>query len=142
MSNYSENILEAVWKKGRKIEGKDPDIFRKDAAGAIIKKTDRKVNSEYGWEVDHVFPKAKLEERRVPESKWDDIENLRPFHADNNRKKSDDYPTYIRGKVMNKETGRNITSLKTKIVNQKVQKEINEHYGFNDEIVIGVEDDD
>lgn len=89
-----------------------------------------------------VFPKAKLKERGIPEDTWDDLINLRPFHADNNRKKSDDYPDYTREKVMNKETHKNITLEKAKIVNPEVQKAINEHYGFNDEIMYGEEDDD
>ena len=38
MSSFSEDIIEAVWKKGRAIDGKDPDVYRLDAAGAIIKK--------------------------------------------------------------------------------------------------------
>ena len=101
-----------------------------------------RVNSQYGWEIDHVFPKAKLKERGIPEDTWDDLINLRPFHADNNRKKSDDYPDYTREKVMNKETHKNITLEKAKIVNPEVQKAINEHYGFNDEIMNGEEDDD
>jgi len=43
---------------------------------------------------------------------------------------------------MNKETHKNITLEKAKIVNPEVQKAINEHYGFNDEIMYGEEDDD
>jgi len=142
MSNFTEQQINEVWEKGRTIPGLDRDVYRKDAAGAIIKKTDRRVNSQYGWEIDHVFPKAKLKERGIPEDKWDDLINLRPFHADNNRKKSDDYPDYTREKVMNKETHKNITLEKAKIVNPEVQKAINEHYGFNDEIMYGEEDDD
>lgn len=37
---------------------------------------------------------------------------------------------------------KNITLEKAKIVNPEVQKAINEHYGFNDEIMYGEEDDD
>lgn len=142
MSNFSEEQLEEIWRKGRVVDGKDPDVYRKDAAGAIIKKDDRRVDSEYGWEVDHVFPRAKLEERGVNEEYCDAIVNLRPFHALNNRKKSDDYPDYTRAIVMNKITKKNYGHEKGKIVNPEVQKAINDYYGFDDEIVYGEEDDD
>lgn len=142
MSNFTDDQLEEIWRKGRIVVGRDPDVYRKDAAGAIIKKDDRRVDSEYGWEVDHVFPKAKLEERGIREEFWDAMVNLRPFHAQNNRKKSDDYPDYTRAVVMNKFTNHNYGHEKAKIVNPEVQKAINEYYGFNDEIVYGEEDDD
>lgn len=142
MSDFSKEQLDEIWRKGRLIVGEDPDIFRKDAAGAIIKKDDRRIDSEYGWEVDHVFPKAKLEERGIPEDRWDDLVNLRPFHAHNNRKKSDNYPDYTREIVMNKESKRNMYHEKGKIVNPEIQKAINANYGFDDEIMYGEEDDD
>ena len=142
MSNFTKEQLEEIWRKGREVEGKNPDVYRMDAAGAIIKKDDRRVESEYGWEVDHVFPRAKLEERGIPETEWDAMVNLRPFHAQNNRRKSDDYPDYTRAVVMNKITKRNSAHETGKIVNPDVQKAINEYYGFDDEIVYGEEDDD
>lgn len=142
MSNFTKEQLEVIWQKGREVEGLNPDKYRKDAAGAIIKKDDRRVESEYGWEVDHVFPKAKLKERGIPEELWDAMVNLRPFHAQNNRRKSDDYPNYTRAVVMNKITKRNYEHEKGKIVNPIVQKAINDYYGFNDKIVYGEEDDD
>ena len=74
--------------------------------------------------------------------RWDDIVNLRPFHAQNNRKKSDSYPDYTREVVMDKLTKKNIIHEKGKIVNPEVQKAINSHYGFDDEIMYGEEDND
>ena len=143
MSNYSEETIEEVWRKGIEIPGQNRDIFRKDAAGAIIKKSDRRVNSEFGWEIDHVCPKAQLEEYGIPEERWDDIENLRPFQADNNRKKSDDYPRYTREKAMNEDSFRNEIKKTRMVVNFRVQREIKEHYNLNIEIDTnsGKEDD-
>ena len=130
MSAFSNEIIEAVWKKGRKIDGKDPDVYRLDAAGAIIKKDNRRVNTQFGWEIDHIFPKAKLKEAGIPEDKWDDLVNLRPFQADNNRKKGDDYPDYYREKVMNKETFKNITDVTKNTINENVQVKIKKHYNL------------
>ena len=130
MSNFSEETIEAVWKKGRKIDGKDPDVYRLDAAGAIIKKDNRRVNTQYGWEIDHIFPKAKLRDKGIPESKWDDLVNLRPLQADNNRRKGDDYPDYYSEKEMNKDTFKNVTNIKAKTVNETVQAEIKKHYNL------------
>lgn len=130
MSNFSNEIIEAVWKKGRKIEGKDPDVYRLDAAGAIIKKDNRRVNTQFGWEIDHIYPKTKLKEAGIPENKWDDLINLRPLQADNNRKKGDDYPDYFREKVMNEETFKNVTDVKEKTIKESVQRKIKKHYNL------------
>ena len=64
MSNFTEQQINEVWEKGRTIPGLDRDVYRKDAAGAIIKKTDRQVNSQYGWEIDHVFYHSKAKRTR------------------------------------------------------------------------------
>lgn len=71
MSNFTKEQLEEIWRKGREVEGKYPEVYRKDAAGSIVKKDDRRVESEYGWEVDHVSPSAKLKERGIPKEHWD-----------------------------------------------------------------------
>lgn len=42
------------------------------------------VNSEYGWEIDHIKPVAKFG--------TDDLDNLQPLQWKNNRGKSDNYP--------------------------------------------------
>jgi hypothetical protein len=37
----------------------DPDEYRLDDLGAIIKKSEQGKNSEFGWTVDHIFPLSK-----------------------------------------------------------------------------------
>lgn len=130
MSVFTEKQINDVWEKGSVIPDKDPDVYRKDAAGAIIKKDNRKVNTQFGWEIDHIYPKAKLKEAGVPKEKWDDLVNLRPLQADNNRKKGDDYPDYYREKVMNEETFKNVTEVKRMTVKKKVQEDIKKHYNL------------
>lgn len=134
MSNFTQEQIDAVWEKGRVIKGKDKDVYRLDAAGAIMKKDNRKNNTQYGWEIDHIFPKKRLTEAGVPENKWDDLVNLSPLQADNNRKKGDDYPDYTREKVMNEETFKNVIEEKELTVNKDIRKAIREHFGLSEEV--------
>lgn len=74
-----------VWERGARVFHNDPDIFRKDACGAWIRRSDYGRNTEYGWEVDHVVPKAA--------GGSDDADNLAPLHWENNIAKSDGPPS-------------------------------------------------
>ncbi|MBI3129667.1 MAG: HNH endonuclease [Candidatus Tectomicrobia bacterium] len=82
---FGQTTVGAVWKKGRTIEGYDPNIWRYDMCGKPMKNSDYgKTNSEHGWEVDHIKPVAK--------GGTDDLNNLQPLQWDNNRRKGDTYP--------------------------------------------------
>lgn len=59
MSNFSDEIVDKVWRKGRTLDGWNSDEFRLDAAGAIMVKSHRGTDDIYDWEIDHVLPKAK-----------------------------------------------------------------------------------
>lgn len=54
-------------------------------------------NSDYAWEVDHIFPKEWLERLEVPEVIIDDPINLRVLQHSNNEAKGNDYPRYCDG---------------------------------------------
>ena len=72
MSNFSDEIVDKVWRKGRTLDGWNSDEYRLDAAGAIMVKSHRGTDDIYDWEIDHVLPKAKMQEFGIPEEKWDD----------------------------------------------------------------------
>jgi hypothetical protein len=91
-----ENIKKNVWKKGQVVEGFSPDLYRKDPCGAWIVWDKYGVQDNiYGWEIDHIYPKAKLKERGFSEEQIDDLRNLRPMQHSNNASKGDDYPSYM-----------------------------------------------
>jgi HNH endonuclease len=84
---FPGTTIQAVWSKASVVPGNDPAIFRKDACGAWIKKSDYgNTDSQYGWEIDHNFPKAK--------GGTDDLSNLQPLQWENNRHKADNYPQW------------------------------------------------
>lgn len=82
---FGRTTINAVWKKGSVIQGYDPDIWRHDSCGSVMKFEDYgNTNSKHGWEVDHIRP--------VSKGGSDDLSNLQPLQWENNRKKGDTYP--------------------------------------------------
>lgn len=116
---FSEDIIKRVWDKASKVEGFDPDMFRKDPCGAwiIFNKYGLRDNN-YGWEIDHVYPKALGGD--------DDFRNLRAMHWRNNDSKSDDYPSYI-ARVTSEEN-RNVDCYNSHTINAALRAFIKEKY--------------
>lgn len=126
---YTEEIIERVWQKGQKIEGYKEDMVRKDACGAwIIRSLYGDASSPFGWEIDHIYPKSKLQELGYDEKKIDDIRNLRPLNSRNNTSKSDSYPSYIA--VITSEDDKNVECSKQFIINADIQEDIKELYNL------------
>ncbi len=87
MANFSEDIIDSVWNKAQIDPNNDPNVFRKDYAGAWIRRDQYgERDAKYGWEIDHIKPLAK--------GGSDSIENLVPLHWENNAQKSDNYPQW------------------------------------------------
>lgn len=93
--NVNDELLRKIWAKAPIVDGYDDGLIRQDPCGAWIrfdKYGDR--SSAFGWEIDHVYPKATLEKRNVPQEEIDDFQNLRPMNWMNNDSKGVDYPEY------------------------------------------------
>ena len=77
---FDDETIEAVWCKGRVVQGYGSDVWRKDnECGAWIKREEYgNRNSKYGWEIDHINPSGS-----------DNVENLQPLQWENNVAKSD-----------------------------------------------------
>ena len=114
-----------IWGKGTVVDGYDPEVIRKDACGAWIKRSEYgNHESPFGWEIDHIFPVGKLRLYRVPPSLVDDVKNLRPLQWKNNISKGADYPSYKA--LVTSEDVKNVEKDVYFTVNRKVQDVLNQ----------------
>lgn len=120
---YAQEIIDLVWNKGRIVSEFPADQVRKDACGAwMIKEHYGNRGSVFGWEIDHIYPEKKLQERDVPLELIDNINNLRPLNWKNNLSKGTDYPVYHAN--VKSDEGRNIECDEEMKVNEPTQKKI------------------
>lgn len=119
----TKDTIDLVWNRAPKIEQKDCNVWRHDSCGALIKKEDYgNRSSDFGWEIDHVVPKAYLVEKGASDEEIDIIENLRAIHWANNDSKGINYPEY---KVVRKDNnGKNVEIEAFLTVNAVRQKEL------------------
>lgn len=118
-----EALKQLVWEKGRAVLGYDSKFVRKDACGAWMSFEDyNDRNSPFGWEIDHVYPKSKLEKLNVPDELINHIDNLRPMNWHNNVSKDDDYPVYQA--TVKSEDDHNIACEEEKYVNKRTRDKI------------------
>lgn len=77
-TNYGcKNCAKAVWEKATIIPGENPDVFRKDVMGKIIRFDDlNSKTSNTAWNIDHVVPKTR--------GGSNDITNLQPMNRIDN----------------------------------------------------------
>lgn len=84
--DVDEQIKLAVWQKGRIIPGYNSNVWRQDMCGTVMKYGEYGLESKYGWEIDHIYPKDL--------GGSDDLSNLQPLHWRNNRRKGNTYPWF------------------------------------------------
>ena len=77
----SKKLVDDVWDKGRSVRGRDPETWRKDEYGNLMRFGSYGTQGEYGWEIDHKNP--------VSNNGSDQLRNLQPLHWEENREKSD-----------------------------------------------------
>ena len=134
MSEYSKEMLDRIWVKGRKAGDLDPKEYRIDVAGGLMKRSLYGNEGNLGWEVDHIYPKEKLKADKIPEDRWDDLINLRPMNAKNNVAKGEDYPHYKRAVIWDRSVpkehkNKDVSEEKQNCtVNSDLQKNIAENY--------------
>lgn len=82
LRGFSEAQKQIAWSKAQIVPGRDSSIIRKDACGAWIKWANYgDTNSEWGWEIDHIYPVAR--------GGTNSPNNLQALHWKNNRAKGD-----------------------------------------------------
>lgn len=72
-------VTNKVWNKAKKIRGKNPAKYRKDAYGKTIYKASYGKSSEMGWDVDHIRPKSR--------GGSNSVRNLQALNSSTNRSK-------------------------------------------------------
>jgi len=82
--NTDEKSITAVWNKGRIIDGYDPNQWRRDICGNVLRYEDHGKTTKYGWEIDHIVPASK--------GGTNYLSNLQPLYWSTNRSKGDRYP--------------------------------------------------
>ena len=74
---FSIEVINKVWDKGGYALGRNPAEWREDVHGALISWREYgNRSSVYGWEIDHIRPRA--------EGGGDETSNLRPLQWENN----------------------------------------------------------
>lgn len=81
-----EEIINRVWQLAHAVPNYDPDVWRKDFAGAWINREQYGLHSNFGWEIDHKYPRSL--------GGGNEISNLMPIHWHNNITKGNDYPRF------------------------------------------------
>ena len=116
-----ENTINRVWREGLVEEGYDSELFRKDAAGAWISRSEYgNRDSKFGWEIDYIFPTALGGDGSE--------ENLRPMQWENYLSKGDNYPDYVA--VVAADGSQNISKQSSRTINLKIQERLKKLYSL------------
>lgn len=124
-----DSLKQQVWEKGQVVEGFNPDLYRKDPCGAWIVWEKYGVQDNiYGWEIDHICPRSRLEKLGFEEETISDLRNLRPMQHQNNASKDNDYPSYTA--VVTSEGNKNVTKELNLTVNATTREMLKNLYNL------------
>lgn len=71
--DYSEQIIQHIWERGRSMPDQDSTVWRKDQCGAwMMRDAYEQEHSDYGWKIRSILP-----------GDSGALEHLRPFHYEN-----------------------------------------------------------
>jgi hypothetical protein len=116
-----EKTIEYAWNQGLIVEDYDSSLFRKDAAGAWISRSEYgNRDSKFGWEIDHIYPTALGGDN--------DEKNLRPMQWENNVSKGDNYPDYVA--VVAADGNQNVDKQSSRTINSSVQERLQALYSL------------
>ena len=76
-----KSIKDRVWDAAKKAQSRDPDQYRRDPYGNLIRKDLYGKDAEQGWVVDHITPRSR--------GGSDNIRNLQALQTATNREKAD-----------------------------------------------------
>lgn len=131
IDSNNKEFLKRIWSKGQDVAGYNNELIRKDACGAwIIWEEFDNTDSKFGWQIDHIYPKNKLEETGVDATLIDEECNLRPFNCANIRSKADDYPAYKAAVTSDGE--KNVDTSDIYMVNEKVRERLDILYKLSE----------
>lgn len=117
--NFDPEILESIWNRAMEMEGLDPKLFRKDACGAVMARSQYGMrDSNFGWEIDHVYPIAMGGD--------DNIENLRAMQWQNVESKGSNFPVY--NSAVSFKGFENVEDVRNKRVNSTLVKGLMQIY--------------
>ena len=125
--NWTEEQIQAVWNKGIIAMNNPKETWRKDMCGAWIHRDHHGKGGDIGWEVDHIFPESKAEDKGFSPELYDDLVNLQPLQHSNNSSKGDDYPKF-KSKITS-DGVKNIEKEQSCIIDENVQSELEKHFG-------------
>ncbi len=117
---FTDNKIQSVWEKATKVDNYDENLYRKDLAGAWIKRDQYGQENSFGWEIDHVYPESK--------GGTDDLLNLRPMQWENNRTKHDDFPSYKTS--ITSEGNKNVSKQKSYTINYNLLAQLKVKYNL------------
>ncbi len=80
----SKKDVEQAWENAREVRGRNPDTWRRDPYGNLIRHGSYGTQGEFGWELDHKFPESK--------GGSDTPHNIQAVQWEQNREKGDKYP--------------------------------------------------